>query len=89
MAAGHGVLVIEPSGDLVQDVLDRVPAHRLNDVVILNPADEARPVGLNVLSASEADREMAKESGFHDFIAKPYDPQSLLRRLAALKPLTG
>ena len=32
---------------------------------------------------------MAKESGFHDFIAKPYDPQSLLRRLAALKPLTG
>ena len=39
--------------------------------------------------ATETDREMAKESGFHDFIAKPYDPQTLLRRLAALKPSGG
>lgn len=36
--------------------------------------------------ASEADRQMAKACGFHDFIAKPYDPQSLLRRLAEIKP---
>jgi DNA-binding response OmpR family regulator len=35
--------------------------------------------------SSEADRRMAKESGFHDFIAKPYDPSSLLRRLSTLK----
>lgn len=39
--------------------------------------------------ATETDREMAKESGFHDFIAKHYDPQTLLLRLAALKPLAG
>src|SRR5205085_6000914 len=31
--------------------------------------------------SSERDRQMAKESGFHDFIAKPYDPQTLLRRI--------
>ena len=36
--------------------------------------------------SSEEDRRMARESGFHDFIAKPYDPQSLLKRLAAIKP---
>jgi CheY-like chemotaxis protein len=36
--------------------------------------------------SSEGDRRMAKESGFHDFIAKPYDAQSLLRRLAAIPP---
>ena len=35
--------------------------------------------------SSESDRQMAKASGFHDFIAKPYDPHSLLRRLAAIK----
>jgi DNA-binding response OmpR family regulator len=34
--------------------------------------------------SSEADRRMAKQSGFDDFIAKPYDPQSLLRRLAGI-----
>lgn len=31
--------------------------------------------------SSERDRQMAKESGFDDFIAKPYDPQTLLRRI--------
>jgi DNA-binding response OmpR family regulator len=36
--------------------------------------------------ASESEREMARISGFHHFIAKPYDPQSLLRRLSLLKP---
>jgi len=36
--------------------------------------------------ASEAEREMARVSGFHHFIAKPYDPQTLLRRLSLLKP---
>ena len=36
--------------------------------------------------SSEEDRRMARESGFHDFIAKPYDPQSLLRRLATITP---
>jgi len=36
--------------------------------------------------SSEQDRRMAREAGFHDFIAKPYDPQSLLKRLAAIKP---
>jgi DNA-binding response OmpR family regulator len=35
--------------------------------------------------SSEADRRMAKQSGFDDFIAKPYDPQTLLRRLSAIK----
>jgi len=62
--------------DIAQELTDRL--------------GERCPVLIAVTAyASEADREMAKESGFHDFIAKPYDPQSLLRRLAALKPLTG
>ncbi len=34
--------------------------------------------------SSELDRRMARESGFHDFIAKPYDPQSLLKRLGTI-----
>ena len=35
---------------------------------------------------SEADRRMALAAGFHEFIAKPYDPARLMRRLAALTP---
>lgn len=46
----------------------------------------ARPVLIAVTAfSSERDRQMAKESGFHDFIAKPYDPQTLLRRINSFR----
>jgi hypothetical protein len=61
MAAGRGVVVLDPKGDLVADVLDRVPAHRLGDVCVLDPADEQRPVGLNLLAGTDADRELVTE----------------------------
>ncbi len=48
---GDGVAVFDPHGDLIDAVLDRIPAHRINDVVLLDPADEAYPVGFNILSA--------------------------------------
>ena len=48
---------------------------------------EHRPLMIAVTAySSEAEREMARESGFHHFIAKPYDPQTLMRRLTVLKP---
>jgi hypothetical protein len=50
MAAGRAVVVIEPRGDLVADLLARVPLTRLGDVVLLDPTDVTRPVGLNPLS---------------------------------------
>src|SRR5207248_1432686 len=57
MQAGRGVVVIEPKGDLVADVLMRVPEHRLDDVIVLDPMDD-RPVGLNLLACTAADREL-------------------------------
>ncbi len=51
MAAGRTVVVLEPKGDLVADVLARIPAHRQADVVLLDPADDS-PVGLNPLATS-------------------------------------
>jgi uncharacterized protein DUF87/type IV secretion system coupling TraD/TrwB family protein len=45
----RGVIVIDPKGDLVSEVLKRIPAQRKNDVVILDPSDVGRPVGLNPL----------------------------------------
>jgi hypothetical protein len=45
---GRAVVVIEPKGDLVDDVLARLPDSRKDDVVILDAADLA-PVGLNPL----------------------------------------
>ena len=51
LEAGHGLTVVDPHGSLVEDLLDAIPRHRTNDVIYLNPADQARVVGLNVLEA--------------------------------------
>jgi Type IV secretion-system coupling protein DNA-binding domain len=50
MAAGRAVVVIEPKGDLIAAVLARIPAGRMDDVVLLDPTDTERPVGLNPLA---------------------------------------
>jgi len=57
IAAGNGFAVLDPHGDLIDDVLARIPAERAGDVILFDPADEAFPVGFNILSAhSELER---------------------------------
>ncbi|MGV9834261.1 type IV secretory system conjugative DNA transfer family protein [Nocardia niigatensis] len=51
LEAGRPVVVIEPK-DLVADILARIPNHRKNDIVLLDPLDEA-PVGINPLAHSD------------------------------------
>ncbi len=52
MAAGRGLAVFDPKGDLIEDLLARVPRHRLGDVVVIDPTDPTRAVGLNLLDHS-------------------------------------
>ncbi|GHU52495.1 hypothetical protein FACS1894132_02260 [Clostridia bacterium] len=47
--AGRSVLVIDPKADLARDVLERIPKHRLDDVVIIDPSSPC-PVGFNPLA---------------------------------------
>ena len=49
MAAGHGLVLLDPKGDLALDVLAQVPPERRDDVIYLDPTD-ARPVGFNLLA---------------------------------------
>ena len=52
MNAGRAIVVIEPKSDLINDVLARVPDHRVNDVVLLDPKDVLSTVGLNPLASA-------------------------------------
>jgi hypothetical protein len=52
--AGRGAVVIDPKGDLVEDLLARIPAGRESEVDLLDPLDEAPP-GLNVLDSPDRD----------------------------------
>src|SRR6202521_4012356 len=51
--AGIGVGVIDPKGDLIRDLLERIPTHHANRVILLDPSTRERPVGLNVLECDD------------------------------------
>lgn len=51
MEQRQGLAVLDPHGDLIDEVLAHVPEERLNDVILIDPADTEYPVGFNILSA--------------------------------------
>ncbi len=76
--AGRAVVVIEPKGDLVDDVLARVPTNRSDDVVVLDAADAA-PVGLNPLVAAGQRPEVVADgvlSAFKALYADAWGPRT-------------
>jgi hypothetical protein len=48
---GQGLAVLDPHGDLVERILCAIPAHRMDDVIFLDPTDEEFSIGFNILSA--------------------------------------
>ena len=58
---GRGVCIIDPHGDLVDDMLATVPEKRLDDVIVFDPSNIDYPLALNML---EYDRSRPQEKTF-------------------------
>jgi hypothetical protein len=52
---GEGFGVVDPHGDLVEEILEMIPEHRLKDVVYLDPSDTEHPIGINMLDLKEGE----------------------------------
>lgn len=50
---GKGVAVIDPHGDLAEELLDHIPEERKKDLIYLNPDDLDHPIGVNLLELPE------------------------------------
>src|SRR3989344_977078 len=50
---GEGLAIIDPHGEFVEEVLDSIPTHRMNDVVYFNPADMDHPVSFNIMDSPD------------------------------------
>ena len=71
--AGKGVCVVDPHGDLIETALTHVPKERAEDVILFDPANSERPLGMNML---EYDTEEQKTFVINEMIAifdKLYD----------------
>ena len=51
--SGHGVCFIDPHGDSIDWLLERIPSDRLQDVILFDPSDTEFPFGLNLLEAHD------------------------------------
>ena len=60
---GHGLAIIDPHGDLVEELLDYIPNYRVNDVIYLNPADINFPIAFNPLESVDPEHRHLIASG--------------------------
>ncbi len=58
---GKGVSIIDPHGDLIEKILAQIPKDRIDDVIMFDPGDILRPIGLNML---EYDFNMPEQKTF-------------------------
>lgn len=49
--SGQGIAVLDPHGDLIDQILVIIPENRIDDVILIDPSDESACIGFNVLSA--------------------------------------
>jgi hypothetical protein len=60
---GRGVALIDPHGDLAEEVLLHIPQARINDVIYFNPADMEYPIAFNPLEKVHPDYHHLVASG--------------------------
>ncbi|MBI5411596.1 type IV secretion system DNA-binding domain-containing protein [Candidatus Peregrinibacteria bacterium] len=52
---GKGLCLVDPHGDLVEAILPHIPRSRADDVIMFDPGDLERPMGLNILEGNTMD----------------------------------
>jgi hypothetical protein len=72
---GHGVCVVDPHGDLIDEIVKYIPANRAEDVIYFDPSDTERPMGLNLLEAKTEDQKHFITTSIINLMYKLYDPQ--------------
>ncbi len=74
MRAGRGLCFMEPHGDGIEELLELVPPERAEDVILFDPSDKARPIGLNLLEVANYDEMHIVASSIINLMYKLYDP---------------
>lgn len=72
--SGKGLGVIDPHGDLITGILQRIPPERAEDVIYFDPSDTERPMGLNMLEATTEEQKHFVVTSIVGLMYKLYDP---------------
>lgn len=72
---GYGVCVIDPHGDLIDNIIQFIPPQRAEDVIYFDPSDTERPMGLNLLESHNEEQKHFLTTAIINLMYKLYDPQ--------------
>ncbi|MBR2795703.1 ATP-binding protein [Candidatus Saccharibacteria bacterium] len=76
MCDGRGFAFIDPHGDAVEAILQRVPEERIDDVIYFDPADIEHPVGMNMFEFTSPDqKDFIVQEGI-SMLQSLFDPQN-------------
>ena len=67
---GEGVCVVDPHGELVEEILHLIPDHRVKDVIYFNPADTDFHIGFNVIQLDDPKYKHLVASGLMGIFTK-------------------
>ncbi|HRY63500.1 MAG TPA: type IV secretion system DNA-binding domain-containing protein [Patescibacteria group bacterium] len=67
---GEGLAVVDPHGELVEELLDFIPSKRINDVVYFNPSDLEHPIAFNILESVDDEYKHLVSSGLMGVFTK-------------------
>ncbi len=70
IANGEGVCVIDPHGELVEGLLQKIPEERAKDVIYFNPADPDFHIGFNILELPDPKYKHLVASGLMGIFTK-------------------
>jgi len=73
IANGEGVCFIDPHGDAIEHILERIPKNRVEDVILFDPADLTRPLGLNMLEYDSPEQKTFVINEIMNIFDKLYD----------------
>lgn len=71
---GAGLAVIDPHGDLIEDILPLIPPQRAEDVISFDPSDTKRPMGFNMLDAQTEEQKHYVVTSIIGLMYKLFDP---------------
>ncbi len=72
IAHGHGLCLLDPHGDVIEEMLSFVPEDRIEDVCIINPADFEFPVSFNPLANVDPAFKHQLAQGLIEVLAKQF-----------------
>ncbi len=71
---GEGLAVIDPHGDLIEDILQLMPPERAEDVILFDPSDLEQPLGFNMLEAQNEQQRHLVVTSVIGLMYKLFDP---------------